>query len=114
MDAQTRMEIQNLTDRQQQYVIQTLPAKEKAVSTAYICWIVLGVHYFYLNKPLKNVILWLLSGIFIGVIWWVYDAFRMKRLVAECNRNIAKKVIEDAIALYPKAAENSKSEASLS
>ena len=27
MDAQTRLEIQNLTEQQQQYVIQTLPVK---------------------------------------------------------------------------------------
>ena len=37
-----------------------------------------------------------------GIIWWVYDAFRMKRLVEECNREIAKQVIHDAILLYPK------------
>ena len=30
MDAQTRLEIQNLTEQQQQYVIQTLPVKEKS------------------------------------------------------------------------------------
>lgn len=102
MDEQTRQEIQNLTERQQQHVIQTLPAKEKTVSTAYICWVVLGVHYFYLNKPLKNILLWLLSGFFIGVIWWLYDAFRMKKLVAQCNREIARQVIADAIRLYPK------------
>ena len=102
MDAQTRLEIQNLTEQQQQYVIQTLPAKEKTVSSAYIFWVLLGAHYFYLNKPFKNLFLWALSYIWIGIIWWVYDAFRMKSLVAECNREIAKQVIHDAILLYPK------------
>ena len=102
MDAQTRLEIQNLTEQQQQYVIQTLPAKEKTVSSAYIFWVLLGAHYFYLNKPFKNFFLWALSYIWIGIIWWVYDAFRMKRLVEECNREIAKQVIHDAILLYPK------------
>ena len=83
MDAQTRLEIQNLTEQQQQYVIQTLPAKEKSLSSAYI-------------------FLWLLCCIYIGVIWWVFDLFRMKSLVADCNREIAKQVIHDAILLYPK------------
>ena len=102
MDAQTRLEIQNLTEQQQQYVIQTLPAKEKSVSSAYIFWVLLGAHYFYLNKPFKNIFLWLLCYLYIGIIWWIYDAFRMKLLVAECNREIAKQVIQDAILLYPK------------
>ena len=102
MDAQTRLEIQNLTEQQQQYVIQTLPAKEKSVSSAYIFWVLLGAHYFYLNKPFKNIFLWLLCYLYIGIIWWIYDAFRMKRLVDECNREIAKQVIQDAILLYPK------------
>jgi len=102
MDAQTRVEIQNLTEQQQMYVIQTLPAKEKTVSTAYIFWVLFGAHYFYLNRPFKNLILWALSYIYIGFIWWFYDLFRMKRLVAECNREIARQVIHDAILLYPK------------
>ena len=72
MDAQTRLEIQNLTEQQQQYVIQTLPVKEKSLSSAYIFWVLFGAHYFYLNKPF------------------------------ECNREIAKQVIHDAILLYPK------------
>ncbi|MBP5736274.1 MAG: hypothetical protein J6W55_02330, partial [Acidaminococcaceae bacterium] len=46
--------------------------------------------------------LWLLCCIYIGVIWWVFDLFRMKSLVADCNREIAKQVIHDAILLYPK------------
>ena len=49
MDAQTRLEIQNLTEQQQQYVIQTLPVKEKSLSSAYIFWVLFGAHYFYLN-----------------------------------------------------------------
>lgn len=55
MDAQTRLEIQNLTEQQQQYVIQTLPVKEKSLSSAYIFWVLFGAHYFYLNKPFKNI-----------------------------------------------------------
>ena len=102
MDAQTRLEIQNLTEQQQQYVIQTLPAKEKSLSSAYIFWVLFGAHYFYLHKPFKNIFLWLLCCIYIGVIWWVFDLFRMKSLVADCNREIAKQVIHDAILLYPK------------
>ena len=91
MDAQTRLEIQNLTEQQQQYVIQTLPAKEKSLSSAYIFWVLFGAHYFYLHKPFKNIFLWLLCCIYIGVIWWVFDLFRMKSLVADCNREIPRK-----------------------
>ena len=82
--------------------IQTLPAKEKSLSSAYIFWVLFGAHYFYLHKPFKNIFLWLLCCIYIGVIWWVFDLFRMKSLVADCNREIAKQVIHDAILLYPK------------
>ena len=97
MDAQTRLEIQNLTEQQQQYVIQTLPVKEKSLSSAYIFWVLFGAHYFYLNKPFKNIFLWALCYIYIGFVWWLFDLFRMKSLVAECNREIAKQVIHDAI-----------------
>ena len=85
MDAQTRLEIQNLTEQQQQYVIQTLPVKEKSLSSAYIFWVLFGAHYFYLNKPFKNIFLWALCYIYIGFVWWLFDLFRMKSLVAECN-----------------------------
>ena len=45
MDAQTRLEIQNLTEQQQQYVIQTLSVKEKYLSSAYIFWILFAQCY---------------------------------------------------------------------
>lgn len=84
-----------LTEKQRDYMMARYSAKEKQVSTAYICW-VFSVYYFYLGKPVRNIFLWLAECIFIGWIWWVFCVFRMKGLVAEANREIATDLIEEA------------------
>lgn len=101
MDEYVMSQLQRLTPEQKNYVVTTLPSRQKEKSTAYILWIVFGVYYFYLNKPVKNILLWITSFCFIGVIWWFIDLFRISGMVKDYNREAAKKVIAEALTMYP-------------
>ena len=37
----------------------------------------IGCHYFYINKPLKNFLFFGSLLIFIGVFWYIYDLYRI-------------------------------------
>lgn len=93
--------LQDLTPEQKQYVVSTLPSREKSVTYAYIFWAVFAVYYFYLNKPGKNILLWLTGAVGIGLIWWFIDLFRMKGMVRRYNYEAAVKVVAEARNLYP-------------
>ena len=64
-----------LTEKQKDYALTLYANREKKASTAYILWVVFGVYYFYLGHPVKNILLWILCGCFIGIIWWIIDPF---------------------------------------
>lgn len=81
-----------LTEKQKDYALTLYANREKKVSTAYILWVVFGVYYFYLGHPVKNILLWILCGCFIGIIWWIIDLFRISGM---------KICIEEAQQLYP-------------
>ena len=66
-----------LTEKQKDYALTLYANREKKVSTAYILWVIFGVYYFYLGHPVKNILLWILCGCFIGIIWWIIDLFRI-------------------------------------
>ena len=55
--------------------------KEK--STAYLLWFFLGAHYFYLNKPGKQILFYLTLGGF--GIWMLIDLFRISGMVERYN-----------------------------
>lgn len=104
MDTLTNEEISllnRLTEQQKTQALNLYASREKKTSTAYIFWILFFCHYFYLGKPVRNIILWLLMCCFIGEIWWLIDAFRMSGLVEKKNLEILKECIREAKALYP-------------
>lgn len=90
-----------LTEKQKDYALTLYANREKKVSTAYILWVVFGVYYFYLGHPVKNILLWILCGCFIGIIWWIIDLFRIFGMVKRKNQEILKICIEEAQQLYP-------------
>lgn len=90
--------LSDLTDKQKNYVQTKMLNNEKKVSTAYILWFLLGVHYFYLGKPLLNILYWLTGGGFL--IWLIIDLFRMKSLVNGVNEKALRSYILEAQAIY--------------
>ncbi len=98
MDTESLLLLQDLTEKQREYVI--IKSNDlKQSSTAYICWFVAGVHYFYLNRPFMNILYWFTLGI-VG-IWAVIDLFRIPGLVRKANREKIRTYIAEAKALYP-------------
>lgn len=91
----------DLTEKQKAYAFSTYNSRKKSTSTAYILWFVFGVYYFYLGKPLKNILLWVTSLILVGVIWWIVDAFRMSSIVEDVNAQIAYDVCAEAKFMFP-------------
>lgn len=90
--------LNGLTDEQKNYVLTKKASNEKKLSTAYLCWFLFGVHYFYLDKPIKNIIYILTGGGFI--IWAVICLFTMKSLVNNYNNKKLAQYIEEAKVLY--------------
>lgn len=90
--------LQGLTEQQKNYVL-SAQARQKETGMTYLFWFVLGVHYFYLNKPFINIIYWLTAG---GLgIWMIIDLFRIPGMVKDRNKGIIKEAIEEAKKLYP-------------
>ena len=90
--------LQGLTEQQKNYVL-SAQARQKETGMASLFWFVLGVHYFYLNKPFINIIYWLTAG---GLgIWMIIDLFRIPGMVKDRNKAIIKEAIEEAKKLYP-------------
>lgn len=94
MTPTTLLLLKNLTPTQKNYVMSKLNSKEKNTSTAYICWFLFGVHYFYLGQPMKNILYWVTICGF--GIWGLIDLFRMKSLVEESNEKIVRELIGEA------------------
>lgn len=81
--------MKTLTEQEKLFV---LTANKKDTGIAYLCWFIFGVHYFYLNKPLTNIIYWLTLG-GLGV-WTLIDLFRIPSMVKKYNDEITRKNIE--------------------
>lgn len=95
MDTTLLLMIRDMPQEQQQYVMTLAASREKKTSTAYICWFVFGVHYFYLDKPVKNILYWITMG---GLgIWAIIDLFRISSMVENYNKRSVKKLIQDVI-----------------
>ena len=91
--------LKNLTDEQKSYVQIQYAGKEKQLSTAYLLLFFMGAHYIYMGKVLKNIIYWLTLGGF--GIWMLIDIFRMKTIIDDGNEEIFKKILSEALVLYP-------------
>ena len=90
--------MQGLTEQQKNYVL-SAQARQKDTGLAYLFWFVFGVHYFYLNKPVINIIYWLTAG---GLgIWMIIDLFRIHGMVRSRNKEIIQDAIKEAKVLYP-------------
>lgn len=95
MTNKTLQTMKTLTEQERMYV---LTANKKDSGVAYLCWFFFGVHYFYLNKPLTNIIYWLTLG---GLgIWAIIDLFRMPSMVREHNEDSVQNAVHEAKVIY--------------
>lgn len=95
MTRETLQAMKNLTQDERMYV---LTANKKDTGIAYLCWFFFGVHYFYLNKPLTNIIYWLTLGGF-GV-WAIIDLFRIPAMVQARNTENVQNAVTEAKFIY--------------
>ena len=90
--------LQGWTEQQKNYVL-SAQARQKDTGLAYLFWFLFGVHYFYLNKPVINIIYWLTAG---GLgIWMIIDLFRIPGMVKDRNKEFIQDAIKEAKVLYP-------------
>ncbi len=95
MTRETLKAMKNLTEQERMYV---LTANKKDTGVAYLCWFFFGVHYFYLNKPLTNIIYWLTLG---GLgIWAIIDLFRIPAMVQARNAENIQDAVNEAKFIY--------------
>lgn len=95
MTNKTLQTMKTLTEQERMYV---LTANKKDVGVSYLCWFFFGVHYFYLNKPLTNIIYWLTLG---GLgIWAIIDLFRIPSMVREHNEESVQNAVREAKVIY--------------
>lgn len=101
LDMKDLARLKGLSEKQRNYALTLYAGREKKKTIAYVLWVIFAVYYFYLGKPVKNILLWLTSTIFIGVIWWFIDLFRISGMVDAANKEILDKCISEALILYP-------------
>lgn len=59
-----------LNESQRYYVLPRYRSRKKSKVVAYLLWLPFGLHYFYLGKSTRNILLWLSLLCFgLGVLW---------------------------------------------
>lgn len=87
-----------LSESQYQYMEKTLPKRIKRTFWCYLCWI-FGIHYFYLKRPLLNLVYWCSLG---GLGLWLFiDVFRIPFLIDQYNEKISMETLQEARRLFP-------------
>jgi len=77
-------------DKQALFVEEYLK-RSKGVFDAYLHWVIVRMHYTYLGKEGLQWLYWFTLG---GVlIWAIVDLFRIPKMVAEYNSNLAASIL---------------------
>lgn len=85
-----------LTTDQEILVEARLANEKKSVGVAFALWFFLGIisaHRFYLGRPVSAILQILSYFIFVGIIWWVVDAF----LITDMAHKHSAKVRENLL-----------------
>lgn len=85
-----------LTENQRRFVMPRYQSREKNKIIAYLLWFFFGLYYFYLGKPVRNILLWIACGFLIGFLWWLVDLFRVGNMVDEYNDQLLTDLIKDS------------------
>lgn len=101
LDPRSLMLLQGLDERQKKTAISLYSSRAKKTWLAYVLMFVFMVYYFYLGKPVKNILLWALCFVWVGWLWWFADLFRLPGMVRDRNVEIMAQCVQEAEALYP-------------
>ena len=85
-----------LNEGQRRYVLPRYESRKKSKLVAYLTWFFFGVYYFYLGKPIANLLLWISFPFLIGIVWWFVDLFRIPGIVDEYNDKLLMSLIAEA------------------
>lgn len=97
MTEQQRWILNNKCDEsQRRYVLPRFESRKKSKVTAYLLWFFFGVYYFYLGKPVLNILLWLFCSVLVGFVWWFVDLFRIGGIVDEYNDKLLMGLVQEA------------------
>ncbi len=74
----------------ERHLFRVLPKRKRKLWLATLLWLV-GLHYFYLGQPKKNILYLLTLGGFF--LWMLVDLYRLPLMVDERNEEIAEEVV---------------------
>ena len=86
-----------LNENQRRYVLPRYNDRKKSKVVAYLLWLFFGLYYFYLGKPVRNILLYLSLLLFLfGVLWWLVDVVRISGMVDEYNDQLLMELVKDS------------------
>jgi len=86
-----------LNENQRRYVLPRYNDRKKSKVVAYLLWLFFGLYYFYLGKPVRNILLYLSLFLFLfGVLWWLVDVVRISGMVDEYNDQLLMELVKDS------------------
>ena len=89
-----------LTSAQKRYALNRYEEKKKSKIIAYLLWFFFGLYYFYLGKPVCQIVFWLLFASIIGtlfaIIWLIADLIRIYFMVDDINQDIFVQCVKEA------------------
>jgi len=68
--------------------------KRRKASVGYLLWFFFGFYYLYARKVGVQVVFWLSWFIGVGEVWWIIDFFRIPRIMADGNEQIARECLQ--------------------
>lgn len=80
LDDESLAMLQRLTEKQRNAALQMYLPRMKKTASSYFSWACLGMHNFYLGKPVKTLLLWALYLCYIFALWGYF--FKYKRYLA--------------------------------
>jgi TM2 domain-containing membrane protein YozV len=87
----TQKQYNLLSDEAKYDVKKEFRKNSKSIFVAYVCWIMVGMHYAYVGKWSTNIVYWVTGGGFF--IWMFIDIFRIPGIVGEYNDNILEDIV---------------------
>ena len=85
-----------LNENQRRYVLPRYESRKKSKVVAYLLWFFFAFYYFYVGKPVRNILLWLLFTILIGFVWWFVDLFYIGGMVDDYNDKLLMELVKDS------------------